>query len=109
MTSEDLKVVKDSPCYLSFKLPISFVDDENEVQVTVYHDDKQVESFLVNKDEQSNATFVQKLIEEIENKDEGLYTISVEYKRQKYIHKIAVAVGKFENKQWFYREPILCS
>ena len=69
-------------------------EGNNQAEVTVCHDDKPIETFSINANEEEKLTLIQALLNNVEPSDEGLYTITVEYKRQKYIHKIAVAVGE---------------
>ena len=80
---------------MSFTLPNIVATDENQLKVTVYHDDKPVDTFSVNANDEDKSTLIQSLLNEVQASDEGLYTITVDYKRQKYIHKIAVAIGEF--------------
>ena len=89
-----MTVLKNSTCNLSFTLPDLVVDDNNQIEVTVHHDDKRIETFSINANEDDKSTLIQSLLNEVQSSDEGLYTITVEYKRQKYTHKIAVAVGE---------------
>ena len=71
------------------------VSNDSDVKIRVYHDDEPVDNFTIEADSDKNSSVVQVLLKEIENKDEGIYSISVEYKRQKYVHKIGVSVGKY--------------
>ena len=94
VTSEELTVLKNSQCPISFSLSNVEIEDESQIKVSVSHDDKPVDKFEFEVKKDENVAVLQKVIDEIEHADEGLYTIAVEYKHQKFVHKISVAVGK---------------
>ena len=91
---EEVRAMKNSTCNLSFTLLDVVAEDDSQIKFNVYHDDKPVDTFTINANEENKSTLIQSLLNEVQPSDEGLYTITAQYKRQTYIHKIAVAVGK---------------
>ena len=92
-TCDDVKALKNSTCNLSFILPSIVAQDDSQFNVSIYHDDTPLDAFTINSNKEDMSTLIQTLLSEVQSSDEGIYTINVEYKRQKYIHKIAVSVG----------------
>ena len=94
ISSEEKRVAKHSTCKLAYSLPVLVTEDDSRVKVTVYHGEQPLDSFVVEANQQNNTTIIETVLNEVDNVDEGLYTISAEYKRQKFIHKISLSISK---------------
>ena len=97
MTEESVTIEKHSSYLLKFDVPEK-VKNIEKVKLDFVHDDKPIDSFEVDSPPEdkteSKPVLVHKELEFVENEDSGVYTISMTYNRQKYIHMIALEVGK---------------
>ena len=99
VTEEAVTVVKHTSYSLKFDAPKK-VKNIEKIKLDFVHYDKTIDSFEVDSPSEDKPVLVHKELEFVENEDSGVYTISMTYNRQKYIHKIALEVGTYNQPKY---------
>ena len=94
-----MTVVKHSSCALKYDVPDKVKSVIEKCELDYKFEDISIEDFEIKKlsgdKVDSEPLLLYKELECAESEDAGVYTVTLQYKRQKYIHKIAVDVGEF--------------
>ena len=99
VSEEFLTVVKNSMCTLSFDVPETLKEVVENCLVDFSFENEHIDTFEIQKPSADNhkdedmPVIIQKEFEEVDFDNNGLYTITLQYKKQKYVHKISVEVG----------------
>ena len=95
-SQEDVVVQKNSPCTLKYKVPLDKRVNPDDLNAQFTRNGEQIKDFKVESVSETGEVFIIWSIDEVEFNDEGIYEVQVEFKRQKFVHKIQLAIGKFK-------------